>query len=158
MAGWLWPSSPTRGRGRPHNVAKVLNGDSSLPGAYTLLFKDEGEVGTAVSEGRLGELTWHAVKEAVLGGAVGQRTRGDVITASSLQLLETCLVGEQKPQLSTCLQCVPAALRQWRPGARQRALCAGRLSDSRCRRGPGRQVPGGKVRMCFVILCCCCCC
>lgn len=60
-------------------------------------FKGEGKTGTAVSEGTLRELTRHAVKEAVLGGAIGQRTRGHVITASSLQLLETGLGGEQKP-------------------------------------------------------------
>ena len=46
-------------------------------------FKDEGEIETAVSEGRLREFTCYAVKEAVLGGTTGQRTRGDVMTVSS---------------------------------------------------------------------------
>ena len=64
---------------------------------HIMSFKDEGKIETAVSEGRLREFTCNAVKEAVLRGTTGQRTQGDVMTVSSLQLLEVCLEGEQKP-------------------------------------------------------------
>lgn len=96
---------------------------------HIMSFKDEGEIETAVSEGRL-----KRVHLLCSQGSCARRDhwaedagRRDDRLFNSLKYVwevsksHNCLTG---------LQCVSAALRRWWPGGGQRALCAGRLSDS----------------------------